>query len=119
MALPKAEERTETMNVKRIAPGLFAEEVEPCVKFWAERMGFEKTAEVPDGNKFAFASRHWRSFDVLDPACEPGISHREPGGMTVRETIAHLHAIKGNIVGADVVEFIRISLMVPCIRYSK
>jgi hypothetical protein len=39
--------------------------------------------------------------------------------MTVRETIAHLHAIKGNIVGADVVEFIRISLMVPCIRYSK
>ena len=82
-------------------------------------MGFEKTAEVPDGNKIAFPSRHWRNFDVLDPVFAPGISHREPGGMTVRETIAHLHAIKGNIVGADGVEFIRISLMVPCIRYSK
>jgi len=43
--------------------------------------------------------------DVLDPAFAPGISHREPGGMTVREAIAHLHAIEGEIVGADLVEF--------------
>jgi agmatinase len=43
--------------------------------------------------------------DVLDPAFAPGISHREPGGMTVREAIAHLHAIEGRIVGADIVEF--------------
>jgi agmatinase len=43
--------------------------------------------------------------DVLDPAFAPGISHREPGGMTVREAIAYLHAIEGNIVGADVVEY--------------
>jgi len=43
--------------------------------------------------------------DVLDPAFAPGISHREPGGMTVREAIAHLHAIQGNVVGADVVEY--------------
>jgi arginase len=43
--------------------------------------------------------------DVLDPAFAPGISHREPGGMTVREAIAHLHAIEGAIVGADIVEY--------------
>lgn len=43
--------------------------------------------------------------DALDPACAPGISHREPGGMTVREAIAHIHAITGKIVGADIVEF--------------
>jgi len=43
--------------------------------------------------------------DVLDPAFAPGVSHREPGGMTVREAIAHLHAIEGNIVGADLVEY--------------
>jgi len=42
--------------------------------------------------------------DVLDPAFAPGISHREPGGMSVREAIAHLHAVEGNIVGADIVE---------------
>jgi agmatinase len=43
--------------------------------------------------------------DVLDPAFAPGISHREPGGMTTREAISHLHAIAGPIVGADVVEY--------------
>jgi arginase len=43
--------------------------------------------------------------DVLDPAFAPGISHREPGGMSVRDAIAHLHAITGKIVGADIVEF--------------
>ena len=43
--------------------------------------------------------------DVLDPAFAPGISHREPGGMSVREAIAHLHAVQGEIVGADIVEY--------------
>lgn len=43
--------------------------------------------------------------DVLDPAFAPGLSHREPGGMSVREAIAHLHAIEGTIVGADLVEY--------------
>jgi arginase len=43
--------------------------------------------------------------DVIDPGFAPGVSHREPGGMAVREAIAHLHAIEGHIVGADVVEY--------------
>jgi arginase len=43
--------------------------------------------------------------DALDPAFAPGISHREPGGMSVREAIAHLHAIRGTIAGADIVEY--------------
>lgn len=43
------------MNVKKITPILFVERVEPCVKFWLDRFGFEKTAEVPDGNNLAFA----------------------------------------------------------------
>ncbi len=43
--------------------------------------------------------------DVLDPAFAPGVSHREPGGMSVREALAHLNAITGTIMGADLVEF--------------
>ena len=47
------------------------------------------------------------SFDVdaLDRAFAPGISHREPGGMSTREALAHLQAITGKIAGADIVEF--------------
>lgn len=43
--------------------------------------------------------------DVLDPAFAPGISHREPGGMSTREALAHIQAITGKIAGADIVEF--------------
>ena len=28
--------------------------LEPCIKFWTERMGFQKTVEVPEGNKIGF-----------------------------------------------------------------
>ena len=38
-----------TPMVKKITPVLFVEEVEPCVKFWVERLGFTKTIEVPEG----------------------------------------------------------------------
>src|SRR6185503_2999749 len=43
--------------------------------------------------------------DGLDPAFAPGVSHREPGGLSVRDVIAMIHGIGGPIVGADVVEF--------------
>lgn len=43
------------MHVKKITAVLLVEEVEPCVKFWTERLGFEKTAEVPDGGRVVFA----------------------------------------------------------------
>lgn len=43
--------------------------------------------------------------DGLDPAFAPGVSHPEPGGLTVRELLSVLDRITGNIVGADIVEF--------------
>lgn len=42
--------------------------------------------------------------DAFDPAFAPGVSHREPGGLTPREVIDLLQGLDGPIVGADVVE---------------
>lgn len=42
--------------------------------------------------------------DVIDPAFAPGVSHHEPGGLSTRKAINLIHSIKGNIVGADIVE---------------
>ncbi len=44
------------MNVKRITPVLYVKEIEPCLKFWVERTGFQTTAEVPDGDKLGFVA---------------------------------------------------------------
>lgn len=42
--------------------------------------------------------------DVLDPAFAPGLSHREPGGLSTREVISVVRAVSGPIVGVDLVE---------------
>ncbi|MEM1332611.1 MAG: arginase family protein [Actinomycetota bacterium] len=42
--------------------------------------------------------------DGLDPSAAPGVSHHEPGGLTVREVLDVLDSITSPIVGADVVE---------------
>lgn len=42
--------------------------------------------------------------DVLDPAFAPGVSHHEPGGLSVRELLRIIDRFEGNLVGADVVE---------------
>jgi agmatinase len=42
--------------------------------------------------------------DGLDPAFAPGVSHREPGGLSVRDVLGIVQSLPGSIVGADVVE---------------
>ena len=54
-----------------------------------------------------FDSPVYISFDVdaLDPAFAPGLSHREPGGLSTRQAIDLIQRLKGKVVGADIVEF--------------
>jgi arginase len=43
--------------------------------------------------------------DALDPAFAPGVSHREPGGLSVRDLIGLIQGLPPSLVGADVVEY--------------
>ena len=42
--------------------------------------------------------------DGIDPSHAPGVSHREPGGLTVRDVIGLVQRVQGDVVGADIVE---------------
>jgi len=42
--------------------------------------------------------------DGLDPAFAPGVSHQEPGGLSVRDILSVINKLKNPIVGADIVE---------------
>lgn len=42
--------------------------------------------------------------DGIDPSQAPGVSHAEPGGLSVRDVLQAIDRIAGPIVGADVVE---------------
>jgi len=43
--------------------------------------------------------------DVLDPTYAPGVSFREPGGISVSDLLQCIQSIDKCIVGADIVEF--------------
>lgn len=53
------------MKVVRITPVLFAENIEPCGRFWTERLRFQKTAEVPEGNTIGFAILEKDGIEVM------------------------------------------------------
>lgn len=59
------------------------------------------------GKKLSFSGPVYLSLDIdaLDPAFAPGVSHREPGGLSTRQVIDIIQSVKGSIVGADIVEF--------------
>lgn len=75
----------------------------------AERFGVEivpmrgfsaNSVPIPEGPLYISVD-----LDGLDPAYAPGVSHHEPGGLSVRELMDILARIDQPIVGADLVEY--------------
>jgi uncharacterized glyoxalase superfamily protein PhnB len=53
------------MTVKRITPVLYVKEIEPCIPFWVERLGFTKTAEVPEGDRLGFVILQKDNLEIM------------------------------------------------------
>ncbi|MFM5948589.1 MAG: agmatinase family protein [Novosphingobium sp.] len=74
----------------------------------AERFGVEivPMADFAPGTVPVLEGPLYISIDLdgIDPAEAPGVSHPEPGGLTVRELLAVLRRQTAPIVGADIVE---------------
>ena len=75
----------------------------------AERFGVEVLLmqDFVADNTPALEGPLYISFDLdgLDPSVAPGVSHHEPGGLTVREVLSVLRRQKARLVGADLVEY--------------
>jgi uncharacterized glyoxalase superfamily protein PhnB len=41
--------------MNKMTPNLIVDRIEDCLPFWVDRLGFEKTVEVPDGDRLGFA----------------------------------------------------------------
>ena len=40
--------------MKKLTPVIIVDQVEPCAAFWEQRLGFKRTAEVPNGDRLGF-----------------------------------------------------------------
>ncbi|MGB0113595.1 MAG: agmatinase [Ilumatobacteraceae bacterium] len=74
----------------------------------AARFGIEAhgARQLADFDPSTLAGPVYLSVDLdgLDPSVAPGVSHHEPGGLTMREVLDVIDALPGPFVGADVVE---------------
>ena len=75
----------------------------------AQRFGVEiiQMEDIGSARNISFDGPVYISLDMdcLDPAFAPGVSHHEPGGMSTRDVLELIKNIKGEIVGADIVEY--------------
>jgi agmatinase len=74
----------------------------------ASRFGVEQIdmRAWSDGARPSVADDIYLSIDLdgIDPSFAPGVSHPEPGGLTVRDVVGIIHTLNGRLIGADVVE---------------
>jgi arginase family enzyme len=67
-----------------------------------EMRNFDSSSFAPDFDGPVYLTI---DLDVFDPAYAPGVSHHEPGGLSVRDVIGIIHRMRGAVIGADIVEY--------------
>lgn len=101
-----------TPALKQLTPVLIVEAVEPCIKFWTDRLGFEVTNQVPgpDG-KLIFASVQKAGIEIMYQTRASVISE-QPGSagelmghsVALFITVADLDTVAKSLEGAPVVK---------------
>lgn len=75
-------------------------------KFGVEILGADRWREaLPLIARFKAPVYLSLDIDVLEPMLAPGVSHPEPGGLSVRDVLEILAALRVPLAGADIVEY--------------
>ncbi len=101
---------TVTSSMKKLSPVLVVDEIEPCLPFWVDRLGFEKTAEVPEGSRLGFVILRKDEVEVMYQSREsvekdvPALAP-ERGGHSIGLFIevSDVGAIERALAGFDVI----------------
>jgi uncharacterized glyoxalase superfamily protein PhnB len=102
-------------SFKSLTPVLIVDEVEPCVQFWMDRLGFEKPQDVPgDDGKLVFAILQKDGIEIMyqTKASVAADSPGQKGELTGHSTVlfitvpsmGDLDAIEKAVKGAPMVK---------------
>jgi hypothetical protein len=93
--------------MKRLTPVLLVEEIEPCLPFWVDRLSFEKTAEVPEGDRLGFVILERGAVQVMYQtrasvkADIPALAGSPAGGAFLFIEVDDLDAVERSLSGMD------------------
>jgi uncharacterized glyoxalase superfamily protein PhnB len=100
------------LALKQLTPVLIVDAVEPCIKFWTDRLGFEVTNKVPDTDgKLIFASVQKMGIEIMYQTRasviseQPGSAHDLMGhSVALFITVADLDTVVKALDGVPVVK---------------
>jgi uncharacterized glyoxalase superfamily protein PhnB len=108
----RMKQRTKIMTVRKITPVLFAEEIEPSLKFWVERLHFEKTMEVLEGDKLGFAILQKGAVELMYQSYSSAEKDLSSPSQDVRKGPTYLYVEVENL--AEIIDAIKgIDLVMP------
>ncbi|HET7565918.1 MAG TPA: VOC family protein [Gemmatimonadaceae bacterium] len=97
-----------TTSIRKLTPDLFVEEIEPCIAFWRDRLGFQVVAEVPEGDRLGFAILSNGEVELMYQTWEslendvPGVTRKTAGRSTgLFIEVSDLDAIARALEGVD------------------
>jgi uncharacterized glyoxalase superfamily protein PhnB len=107
-----ADTRPDSFTLKQLTPVLIVDEVEPCVKFWTDRLGFDITNKVPaEDGKLIFASVQQGSIEIMYQTRasviseQPGVAGDLTGhSVALFITVADLDTVEKALAGVPVVK---------------
>jgi uncharacterized glyoxalase superfamily protein PhnB len=95
--------------MKKLTPVIMVDAIESCLPFW-ERLGFAKTAEVPEGDRLGFVILAKDSVEVMYQTHEsvekdaPGLVPRSHGhGAALFIEVSDVDDVERALAGLDVV----------------
>ncbi|HEY1937506.1 MAG TPA: VOC family protein [Candidatus Angelobacter sp.] len=101
-------------EIKKITPILFAKALEPCIQFWSERLGFQKTIEVPEEDKVGFVILEKNGIELMYQSFASVAKDNAATGEAVRKgpsflyiEVADLDAALEATKGAEIVMPVR------------
>ena len=107
---PVGETAGMTRFIKKLTPLLTVESIAACLSFWVDRLGFEKTLEVPEGDSLAFVILAHDSVEVMlqthasIAADAPQVAAAvEAAPQLLYVEVSDLDALKGRLDGVEVV----------------
>jgi uncharacterized glyoxalase superfamily protein PhnB len=87
--------------MKTVTPVMFVHEVEPCIRFWRDRFGFQVIAEVPEGEKVGFVILAKDNVQLMYQSWEsvkkdvPSLStEKAPGGVSLYFAVEDIDEIE-------------------------
>ena len=99
-------------GLKQLTPVLIVDTVEPCLKFWTDRLGFDINNQVPgDDGKLVFASVLKDGIEIMYQT-RASVLSEDPGAardltghsVALFITVADLNSVEKSLAGAPVVK---------------